>query len=127
MALTLTGTSKASSARNFNDTLTGSSADDRLQGGPGDDTIDGGAGSNDRIAFSEATGAINFTLNQGTNPADTVNGLWSTGALPGIGTDSYKNIEGVIGTNFNDTLTGSSGDDYLLGVGGDDSHQWRRR
>ena len=37
------------------------------------------------------------------------------------GTDSYRNIEGVIGTNFNDTLTGSSGNDVIRGGGGNDT------
>jgi Ca2+-binding RTX toxin-like protein len=99
----------------FNDTLTGSSAGDRLEGGAGDDTVDGGAGGTDRIAFSGASGAINFTLVQ--SALDTMVNL---GAV-GLGTDTYRNIEGVIGSNFNDTLTGSSGDDFISGAGGNDS------
>jgi len=99
----------------FDDMLTGSSADDRLQGGGGNDTIDGGAGSVDRILFLDATGAINFTLVQSSS--DTVVDL----SAVGLGSDTYRNIEGVAGTDFNDTLTGSSGNDFFTGLGGNDS------
>ena len=103
--------------------LDGGAGNDTLRGSGGNDTIDGGAGI-DRLDFSSASAGISFTLNQGTNPGDPVNGLWSTGALPGgIGTDSYKNMEGVIGTNFNDTLNGSGGNDAIDGRAGDDTLQ----
>ena len=100
-----------------NDILVSWGGNDALSGGDGDDTIDGGAGV-DLLDFSDASGGINFTWSQGTN----FGGFWSTGVLPGLlGTDSYRNIEGVIGTNFNDTLTGSSGNDVIRGGGGDDT------
>jgi Ca2+-binding RTX toxin-like protein len=38
----------------------------------------------------------------------------------GLGTDTYRNMEGVIGSSFNDTLTGSSGNDVLKGGAGND-------
>ena len=75
-------------------TLVGGIGADTLRGGAGNDSIDGGNGTGDLLDFSDATGAINFTLNQGTNGG----GNWSTGALSGIGTDGYKNMEGVIGS-----------------------------
>jgi Ca2+-binding RTX toxin-like protein len=50
------------------DTLIGGSGDDVLRGGAGNDTIDGGAGV-DLLDLSDATTAISFTLNQGTNIA----------------------------------------------------------
>ena len=103
--------------------LDGGAGNDTLRGSGGNDTMDGGAGI-DRLDFSNASAGISFTLNQGTNPGDPVNGLWTTGALPGgIGTDSYKNMEGVIGTNFNDTLNGSGGNDAIDGRAGDDTLQ----
>ncbi|MGH8711561.1 MAG: calcium-binding protein, partial [Burkholderiales bacterium] len=103
-----------------NDTINGGDGNDTLRGGAGNDKIDGGTGI-DLIDFSDATGGINFTLHQGINSASGSLGYWSTGALGGIGTDSYKNIEGVIGTNFNDTLTGSTLNDVLSGGGGNDT------
>ena len=99
-----------------NDILSGGGGNDTFKGGAGDDLIDGGAGS-DRLDYSDATAGINFTVNQGTNFGT----FWSTGVLPGLGTDSYMNIEGVFGTNFADTLTGSGLNDILRGGGGNDS------
>ncbi|NUT14278.1 MAG: type I secretion C-terminal target domain-containing protein, partial [Cupriavidus sp.] len=97
----------------FNDALTGSGANDILRGGAGNDTIDGGAGV-DLLDFSDATGAIDFTLVQSSS-ATSVN-LGSVG----LGTDSYKGMEGVIGSAFNDIITGSAGNDVLQGGAGDD-------
>ena len=97
----------------YNDTLTGSNANDILRGGAGNDMIDGGAGI-DLLDFSDATGALNFTLVQGST-ATAVNL-----AGVGLGTDTYKNMEGVIGSSFNDTLTGSAGNDVLRGGAGND-------
>ncbi|MDH4563439.1 cadherin-like domain-containing protein, partial [Pseudomonas sp. BN411] len=98
------------------DTLIGGSGDDRLRGGEDSDVLDGGDGI-DMLDFSDATGSLNFTLKQGS---DSGNGFWNAGALAGIGTDTYKNMEGVIGSAFGDTLTGSSGNDILRGGGGSD-------
>ncbi|SOZ38693.1 VCBS domain-containing protein [Cupriavidus neocaledonicus] len=97
----------------FNDSLTGSGANDILRGGAGNDTLDGGAGI-DLLDFSDATGAIDFTLVQSSS-ATSVN-LGSVN----LGTDSYKGMEGVIGSAFNDTIAGSAGNDVLRGGAGDD-------
>ena len=45
----------------------------------------------------------------------------ATFLAPGLGTDTYRNMEGVIGTAFNDTLTGTNGNDVLKGGGGNDT------
>lgn len=96
-----------------NDTVTGGGLNDIIDGGAGNDTIDGGAG-NDLLSFSDATGAINFTLVQSGSDTSVI--LSSVG----LGTDTYRNMEGVIGSDFNDTLTGSSGNDTLNGGAGID-------
>jgi VCBS repeat-containing protein len=97
-----------------NDTLVGGTGADILRGGSGDDTIDGGAGI-DLIDFSDGAATISFTLAQ--SGTDTV---FNTGAA-NLGIDTYKNMEGVVGTNFNDTLNGSSLADILMGGGGNDA------
>ncbi|MBB3012847.1 beta strand repeat-containing protein [Cupriavidus alkaliphilus] len=97
----------------FNDSLAGSGANDVLRGGAGNDTLDGGAGI-DLLDFSDATGAISFTLVQGSG-VTAVN----LGAVS-LGTDSYTKMEGVIGSAFNDTISGSAGNDVLRGGAGDD-------
>jgi VCBS repeat-containing protein len=102
------------------DTLVGGNGDDVLRGGAGNDTIDGGGGV-DLLDLSDATAGINFMLNQGTNNANPPSQTWSTGSLAGIGTDAYRNVEGVIGSAFNDTITGSGGNDILRGSGGNDT------
>lgn len=114
-ALTGNGSTDTFIGGNGSDTLIGSSGDDVLRGGQDNDTLDGGAGT-DMLDLSDATAGITLTLNQGTNGG----AAWSTGALPNIGTDSYKNMDGVIGTGFNDSLTGSSGNDIIRGGAGSD-------
>jgi T1SS-143 domain-containing protein len=103
-----------------NDTLIGSSVanvinggngNDTIRGGGGNDTIDGGAGI-DLLDLSDSTGPLAFTLVQSSSPTNV--------SATGLGTDSYKNMEGVIGTNFNDVITGSSSDDILIGGKGAD-------
>ncbi len=97
-----------------NDALSGGSGNDTLKGGAGNDTLDGGAGI-DLIDLSDGTTPVTVTLSQGVGPF-TLN-LTSAG----LGTDTYSNMEGVIGTAFADTITGSSGNDILNGGGGSDT------
>ncbi|MBU2227216.1 MAG: cadherin-like domain-containing protein [Proteobacteria bacterium] len=104
--------------------LIGGSGSDVLNGGSGNDILRGGAGNNDSmngsagidlLDLSDATEVITFTLVQ--SATDTSYSLNSAG----LGNNNtYKNMEGVIGTNFNDTLNGSSGNDVLMGGGGND-------
>jgi large repetitive protein len=99
-----------------NDVLSGGAGNDVLRGGTGNDTMDGGAGSEDMLDFSDGTAAINFTLIQSPGATDIANG---TGGLGN--NDKYLNIEGVIGTNLADTITGSTSNDIIRGGGGDDT------
>jgi hypothetical protein len=96
------------------DILTGNAGDNIFRGGPGNDVIDGGAG-NDLLDFSDGTSGITMTLVQSSS--NTAVNL----AAAGLGTDTYRNMEGVIGTRFADLLTGSSGNDVLRGGTGDDT------
>ena len=97
-----------------NDVMNGGDGNDILRGGSGNDTIDGGLGT-DMLDLSDASGAITFSVVQSSvNTAVNLSGV-------GLGTDNYKNIEGVLGGGFNDTLTGSSGSDLIGGGGGVDT------
>lgn len=96
------------------DNLIGGNGSDILRGGQANDVIDGGGGI-DLIDFSDGAAGIAFTLTQSSSNT-------STGALGvSLGTDTYKNIEGVIGTNSADNLTGSGSDDVIHGGGGNDT------
>ncbi|MBF6986566.1 S-layer family protein [Cupriavidus sp. IK-TO18] len=98
----------------FGDTLTGSLANDIIRAGAGNDIIDGREGL-DLLDFADAMSSVVFTLTQGS--ATTTVDL---GTASGLGIDSYRNMEGVIGSAFNDTITGSGGDDVLRGGAGND-------
>ena len=97
---------------NLNDTITGSSSNDIIRGGAGNDAMDAAGGAADLLDFSDGTAGLTFTLTQGSS--------LTTVSAPGLGTDTYKNFEGVIGTGFADTITGSSLADELRGGGGND-------
>ncbi|MGJ4894650.1 VCBS domain-containing protein [Bradyrhizobium oligotrophicum] len=92
--------------------INGGDGDDIIRGGGGNDTIDGGAGI-DLLDFSDATAGITFTLTQSSSN--------TTGpTLSGIGQDTYKNMEGVIGSAYDDVINGSSSNDVLIGGAGSD-------
>jgi len=96
------------------DNITGSSGNDILRGGGGDDVLDGKGGI-DLLDFSDGAAGIVFTLvNNGSNTSFNASGA-------GLGTDKYSGFEGVIGTNFADTLNGSTLADQLRGGGGNDT------
>ena len=100
-----------------NDTLNGGNGLDDLEGGAGNDYLNGGADF-DFASYILATAAVNVSL------ATTM--AQNTG---GAGIDTLVNIEGLIGSAYNDTLTGDgnlnildggAGRDTLIGGGGDD-------
>jgi VCBS repeat-containing protein len=97
------------------DTLTGSASNDILRGGAGNDTLDGAGGAADLLDFSDGTAGLSFTLTQGGSATSF------DASAAGLGSDTYKNFEGVIGTAFADTITGSASADQLRGGGGNDA------
>jgi Ca2+-binding RTX toxin-like protein len=89
----------------------------------GTDIIDGGSGV-DVLDFSAATTGVAYTVVQ--SGTDTTQNLVSLG----LGVITYRNFEGAVGSNFNDTLSGSGsadsldgglGNDNLVGNGGNDT------
>ncbi len=99
----------------FNDVLTGSAASDALNGGPGDDALNGGSGDDvlrgadgvDAASYSAAAAAISASLAMGTATGD--------------GSDVLVEIETVLGSAFDDVLTGDDHANTLRGGNGDDS------
>jgi hypothetical protein len=89
-----------------NDTLDGGAGNDTLDGGTGNDTLDGG-NSIDFASYASATAAVDVQLNGD--------------ALGGAGSDELQGFEGLIGSNFNDTLIGNTDANTLIGGAGSDS------
>jgi serralysin len=93
------------------DRLTGGDGDDVLTGGDGDDRLDGGAGI-DTASYEDAASGVTVTLAAGANvPQDTI----------GAGIDRLIGIERLLGSAFDDTLTGSAAVNRLGGGAGDDT------
>ncbi|WP_395646401.1 FG-GAP-like repeat-containing protein [Terricaulis sp.] len=101
------------------DYISGGSAPDTLSGGDGDDVIDGGTGTDtiagglgfDAASYETATGAVTVSLMlQGS--------AQNTGAA---GADTLTGIEDLIGSTFNDTLTGDGAGNFLYGLAGADT------
>ncbi|MET1414786.1 Ig-like domain-containing protein [Roseibium sp. HPY-6] len=95
-----------------NDTIIADPDGSFMVGGEGDDTLIGGSGF-DTIAYNEDAG------NGGTNGivADLVSGI----VVDGFGdTDTVSGIERIIGTEFNDQMTGDSNPTRFRGLAGDD-------
>ncbi|MEA2446895.1 MAG: hypothetical protein QOK47_532, partial [Actinomycetota bacterium] len=89
----------------FDDTLIGDDGDNLFYSYAGDDSIDGGGGA-DLVLYNVTSSPITADL--------------STGVATGEGQDSFANIEGIVGTEFNDTLTGDANDNVLIGGPGND-------
>jgi Ca2+-binding RTX toxin-like protein len=99
------------------DALYGGDGDDTLNGGAGNDLIEGGVGS-DTASYSDAVEGVNVKL--ALKARDT----------GGAGVDKLVSIENLVGSTFNDELTGDAranrldggaGSDLLLGGDGADT------
>lgn len=90
------------------DTLIGDAGDNFLDGAGGGDNLDGGAGI-DRAWYNSST--IGLTVNL-ADPAQ------NTGDAAG---DTYGSIEALVGSNFNDVLTGDGNANFLNGMAGADT------
>ena len=91
-----------------NDYVAGLGGDDLLTGRSGDDTFVGGPGT-DRVSFVGAP--IGVTVDLGlAGPQDT-----------GAHVNSFREVENVFGTSFDDTLIGDSAANVLNGDGGNDT------
>lgn len=115
---TLTGGNSADSLHGLDgdDSLNGRGGADVLYGGSGNDTLTGGSGSDtlyggdgtDLASYSGAGGAVNVNLATGLGSGSDASG------------DVLFEIEHLLGSNYNDTLTGDAGDNSLNGGSGND-------
>ncbi len=89
-----------------NDTVTGNSGNDTFVAGEGNDTYDGGSGF-DTLDYSGSKRGVSVDLNGHK--------------ASGLGADTIKGVEKVIGTGFNDSFTGDKNGNVFAGGAGDDS------
>jgi Ca2+-binding RTX toxin-like protein len=90
--------------------LDGAAGNDRLIGLAGADSLKGGDGI-DTADYIDSAQAVNVHLGQNTGTGGDAEG------------DHFDSVENVIGTAFNDTLTGNASDNRLEGGSGDDTLQ----
>lgn len=93
----------------YNDTLTGNQANNTIEGGAGNDILDGGAGF-DVASYAHAGSGVKVSL--------ALTGAQKTG---GAGVDTLKNFEGLIGSDYNDTLSGCRTGSWIEGGLGNDT------
>jgi serralysin len=103
------------------DVLNGGAGDDSLEGGMGGDTLAGGLG-NDIINGGDGYSEYDFADYLTSLAGVTVNlSLLNAQNTVGAGIDTLTNIEGINGSNFNDSLTGNDGDNIVYGFDGNDT------
>jgi Ca2+-binding RTX toxin-like protein len=98
----------------FNDVLTGDAGPNTILGGKGNDVIAGSAGDDvvngdagvDTASFATSAAGVNADLTAGT--------------ATGEGADELVQIENLVGSNFNDVLSGDAGDNTIRGGNGAD-------
>ncbi|MEM8914837.1 MAG: M10 family metallopeptidase C-terminal domain-containing protein, partial [Pseudomonadota bacterium] len=94
--------------REGNDTLVGSFGDDILEGGLGNDILEGGQGRDAASYYFASQGVLVWLGADG--PHNTF----------GAGIDTYDSIEDIIGSFFNDALSGNDENNRIVAGDGDD-------
>jgi Ca2+-binding RTX toxin-like protein len=92
----------------FADTLTGDAGANVLEGGTGADILNGGSGS-DTASYADSSGGVSVNLFTGLNRGGDAAG------------DTLISIENLIGSSFNDSLSGDAGANRLDGGAGADT------
>ena len=93
----------------LNDTLTGDANDNVIEGGLGNDTLVGGGGI-DTASYAGAAAGVSVNLGLQGGAQNTVN----------AGTDTLSGFENLLGSSFNDSLTGDANANTLTGGAGND-------
>ena len=96
------------------DSLTGDAGTNTLIGLDGDDTLSGGGGADD---LREGIDILDYQTSPAAVSIDLA-GMASGGDAAG---DAILSVEGVVGSAFDDTLTGDGGDNFFLGMAGADA------
>ena len=100
----------------YDDTLRGDGEENRLFGGGGDDLLEGRI-SDDVLDGGEGTDTVTYADEEAGVTAD----LDAGEATDGTGnTDTLISVENLVGSDYDDTLTGDAGANVLAGGLGDD-------
>ena len=94
--------------RDGNDTINGGGGDDALGGGLGNDTLNGGSGTNDIAYYAAAEGPITANLTLAVEVSGSENN------------DDLVNVEIIWGSAFADTMLGNTAVNVFVGDGGAD-------
>ncbi|NBS96449.1 MAG: tandem-95 repeat protein, partial [Betaproteobacteria bacterium] len=109
------------SASFYADTLIGGIANEWFEGRGGADSIDGGGGSN-TVSYFNDTAGVTVKLGGWVGGGGEFAAGYAGSATDGSGAiDVFKNIQGVIGSNYADVITGDANDNRLDGRGGNDT------
>lgn len=99
-----------------NDRLIGSGGNDILDGGTGRDVLHGGSGA-DTLIGGDGVDLIDYRGSSAAVTIDLFSGTASGGHAQG---DRFESVERIIGSTYDDTLTGDNGRNILHGGDGDD-------
>ena len=114
------------------DSLGGGDGSDTLLGGLGDDSLDGGKGNdillagqdlgNDKLGGGTGEDLVDYSAASTGMTIDLRIGVAFGTATPAAsGTDKLSGIEDVLGSGFDDVITGSAGNNKLDGAAGNDT------
>lgn len=106
-----------------NDTLVGGNGDDTLNGNAGNDFLNGNAGA-DTLNGGDGIDTANYSSSASAVNVSLVAGAANTGGDAEddtfIFSGGLNTVEQILGSSFNDTLTGNDQDNVLIGNDGDD-------
>ncbi|MEP3889375.1 MAG: hypothetical protein ABJN69_02840 [Hellea sp.] len=100
---------------NFADNLWGNGLDNILEGGLGDDELNGEGGF-DFASYRHSASSVQVSLAVQVNTVSKENNFVFANSV----SDIFNSIEGLIGSEFSDNLTGDSNNNDLIGLGGSD-------
>ncbi|MGO4127755.1 calcium-binding protein [Inquilinus sp. YAF38] len=102
-----------------NDNLFGSTGDDKLDGGAGNDILEGGDHGDgiDQLTGGDGIDTLSYASSAAGVSVNLATGAVSGGDAAG---DTFTGFEQVLGSGFDDTLTGNAGANTIWGMAGND-------
>jgi Ca2+-binding RTX toxin-like protein len=111
-----TATDDIIDAQGGDDTILAGAGDDTIYAGAGDDILQGGSGA-DLLDGGQGTDTADYSYSPQGATVDLTSGTGYGGHAEG---DTLVSVENVIGSDFSDTFTGSTGNNLILAGDCDD-------